>query len=346
MIESLTEMNRQNRNIRGKSGTNARKVDLTSTGNLHYISDSSLSVIISEHLKGRLDQEDVKNDPDLPFIENSARAMISDHQKREQPDKEVEKFIIDALREGKGEEIINEDISEIKNELRNSNVRDTASAWVSEWHGKMNRDDGTTQSMEIRSFIKNSIEPVHDDNNTGIASLVKKGLIRTLVKYFSLSAAAIITFLIILKSLFPAYNPEKLFNAYYEPLNVISPVTRGSDNGNYDNYVSAIEMYRVGDYQTATLGFTEAMQKNNTAVSPRFFMGITQMALGNYDQSIFLLSGVTALSGEYFKEALWYLGLGYIKTGEKEKALACFENLAQTPGFYKERADKIVRRLK
>ena len=75
-------------------------------------------------------------------------------------------------------------------------------------------------------------------------------------------------------------------------------------------------------------------------------MGISQMELGNYDQAVKMLEDVVSRQGEYLKEARWYLGLAYIKTGNTEKAAGCFEILAGTPGYYNLRAREILRRLR
>jgi hypothetical protein len=46
------------------------------------------------------------------------------------------------------------------------------------------------------------------------------------------------------------------------------------------------------------------------------------------------------------KEAQWYLGLSYLKTGEKTKAIPYFEILSKSEGFYQNQAKKLLRRLK
>ena len=75
-------------------------------------------------------------------------------------------------------------------------------------------------------------------------------------------------------------------------------------------------------------------------------MGLSELALENYPQAVNLLSGVANNTGEYAKEAKWYLGLAWLKTGNKEKAVECFEFLAGSDGFYRDRSEKILRRLK
>jgi TolA-binding protein len=167
-----------------------------------------------------------------------------------------------------------------------------------------------------------------------------------LTRYVSLSAAAVISAFILLRTLLPSSDPEKLFKSNYEPFKAVSSITRSAESGETDAYSSALEQYRLGNYQTATAGFSTAILKDTSSIAPRFFMGLAQMGMGNYDQAVNLLSGISGRSGEYHKEAVWYLGLAYLMEGEKEKAAGCFGLLAQSPGFYSERAGKIFRRLK
>jgi hypothetical protein len=85
---------------------------------------------------------------------------------------------------------------------------------------------------------------------------------------------------------------------------------------------------------------------DTSLVPPRFFLGMTHLALGNYNQAASLLEGVAGRQGEYSKEARWYLGLIYLKEGDKVKASINFEFLAQSSDYYSERSGKILRRLR
>ena len=88
------------------------------------------------------------------------------------------------------------------------------------------------------------------------------------------------------------------------------------------------------------------MLNSTTASAAKFFKGIIGIETGNYDRAAELLDEVVNGQGEYAKEAAWYLGLTYLKSGDKVKASGYFEFLARSPGFYMERAEKILRRLK
>lgn len=343
-------MNRRTRYINGKSGAamgnramNGFEDDLNLNSD-----DSALFGKISEYIKGRLDIEDVRNDPALPGTEEAVKEMIMDYNKNISGNKDNEKFIRDIFAERASEEKITYEISHIKQEIGNSKLNEISAEWVKEWHGKRQRNGGRDPiTDEIKNFITSSLNSEESAPAKSLNDGRKKGLSRFLfARYVSLSAAALIGVFILVRTLLPSYNPEKLFNSYYEPFSVISSVTRGTTANEPDSYQAAVESYKTGDYQTAASGFSDAILKDSSVLAPRFLMGLTQLALENYDQAIDHLSLIADRSGEYRKEAGWYLGLACLKTGDKAKAAECFELLAQSPGFYSGRSEKILRRLK
>jgi TolA-binding protein len=123
-------------------------------------------------------------------------------------------------------------------------------------------------------------------------------------------------------------------------------VTRSINNSEPDRYSSAITSYKNGNYKGAVAGFENVLENDPSSESARFLLGMSQLALQNYSQTIDLLTGVANGHGEYGKEAEWYLGLSYLKTGNKAKAIDCFEYLVKSNGFYRERAENILYRLK
>jgi hypothetical protein len=311
--------------------------------------DSALFDSISEYMKGRLDLEEARNDPGLPEIDKVVQSMITDYKHNKHTDKSDANFIRDIFSNDMPESVLNE-LVHIKKEIISSNVNDISAEWVKEWHDKRQKQ-GTAdnKAVEIENFIKDSLESEGPD--VGIEPFEsetpdsKRVKIRPLMlRYISLTAAAVIGTFILINSLWPVYDSNKMFETYYAPAKIISPVTRGNTDG-ADSYAIAIESYKNGDYQTADIGFSSAILKD-TSPSLLFHLGVTRIATGNYDNAIEILSNLSSDPGEYAKETYWYLGLAYLKTGNKKKAEDCFTILAKTPGHYGDRSKKILRRLK
>jgi TolA-binding protein len=346
-------MSRRNRHINDKpaEGIRYRTRDGFENDMMSDSDDSALFESIGYYMKGRLDLEDVKNDPSLSVTKDAVEEMISDYKKNlsvNKENKENEKFIREIFSGEDSETRVTDEIKFIKQEIDDNKLNEITAEWVKEWHKKKQSAGVSDQkSKEISDFITGAINsPVSEPVKSMYEVSKKSSGSNLFVRYATLSAAAVLGAFMLIRTLLPSSDPEKLFSSYYKPFEAISPVTRSINNNVTDNYSSAIESYNTGHYQKAAIGFADALQKDPSAVSPQFFLGLSQLALRNYDQAITLLSGVANEPGDYGKEARWYLGLTYLKTANKQKAAECFGVLAKSDGYYRVRSEEILRRLK
>jgi TolA-binding protein len=338
-------MTRRNRHIiHGHNGTRSGfESDLMADSN-----DDILFETIGDYMKGRMDIEDVKNDPALLNAQESVKEMITDYNKNKPEHKENEKYIREIFADEGSYTRLNEEIKDIKQEIENNKLNDITADWVREWHEKkQNSFSKDAKSEEIKDFITSAISSDENEPVEILNDETHKNSRRNLfVRFATLSAAAILGAFLLLRALLPSSDPEKLFNSYYKPFAALSTVTRSVNNDETNIYSLAIESYKSGDYQKAATGFSSMLEKDPSIISSKFFLGLSQLALKNYDGAVNLLSAAANNSGEYGKEARWYLGLAYLKTSDKEKAIECFTILAGSDGFYRERSEKILRRLK
>ena len=339
MIRRIKHINKRPADvIREQKASNGFDEDIMSDNN-----DSALFKNISEFMKAHLDIEDVKSDPSFSRTKEDVKEMIVDYNQNISGNKDNEKFIREIFSGVVTDKNLDDEISHIEKEIGENKLNEITSEWVKEWHEKKQSigvPDPNTE--ERRDFITRSIKSEAEP----VKILPTGERKRSSYDTSSLSAAALIGAFILIRTLLPSGNPDKIFDSYYKPFDAVSPVTRSMNNNETDIYSLAIGSYKTGDYDRAAREFSEIILKDPAVVSPRFFMGLTQLALKNYDQTINLLSGVVNDSGEYAKEARWYLGLTYLKTGNKPKAAECFEYLAKSTGFYRERSEAILRRLK
>lgn len=311
-------------------------------------SDSSLFESIGDFMRAQSDIEDVKNDPGFQKIQYDVKGMISDYNKNKNDNIENRKFIIDSLAGETIENNLKEEVKSIKQEIKDSKLNELTAEWVKEWHKEKQKIGASYQkTQEIKNFINEAINSTDDLPINTTEDTRKRFSIKVFARYASLSAAALIGLFFVIRTLLPATSdPAKLYTSYYKPFEALSSVTRSVKNTETDNFASAVISYKNGDYQTAAAGFENALEKNNSSVSSRFFLGLSQLALKNYGQAINLLSEVSDASGEYSKEAKWYLGLSYLMTANNQKAAENFEILARSEGYYHDRAEKILRHLK
>lgn len=330
--------------------SNNRNINMRSTGDNEW-DDSTLSAEdhallqkIGSYLKGELDIEEVKKDPGYEATNRAVSSMLSDYQFNT-INRNNREFITSSMAAKEGEEQIKEEIREIRHEIGNNKLNEISSEWVKEWHEKKQHNGKKDpKKEEMREYISGSIETDTAVEEAGQYKVEKSGLKRSLViRYVSLAAAVITGAVILITSLIPGNNPDKIYSRYYESIEAISPLTRSLSSNEADLWSAAVTSYNNGDYATAAAGFSNLASVNAV---PRFYLGMCHLGLGEYNQAVNILSGVVDEHGEFAREAEWYLGLAYLKLGNTEAASACFESLVQSQGYYSERSEEILRRLK
>jgi TolA-binding protein len=327
---------------------NRQSMDGSENDPLFEINDLVLFETIGEYMKGRLDIEDVKNDPSFAVANETVKDMITDYNKNISGHKGNVKFIREIFSSEAKTDSLSDELDIIRKEISEHKLNELTSEWVRQWQvEKQMTGESDPKGEEIRNFITGAINSATNEPerivDTGAKKESRRGLF---ARYISLAAAALLGVFILIRTLLPSSDTGNLFNTYYKPFEAVSPITRSINSYATDNYASAIESYRTGNYQKATIGFAELLQQDQFVVSSQFFLGLSQLAINNYDQAINLLAATANNSGEYGKEARWYLGLAYLKTANKQKAAECFEYLASTGGYYRERSEKILRRLR
>jgi tetratricopeptide (TPR) repeat protein len=335
------------KNHRGSQSQSDRSVDKGFEEELMDGNDSLLFSTIGDYMKGRSDLEDVRNDPAFSETMASVSLMMSESDAKKGNEKNME-FIREAFAAKAGDEKLKIEVALIKQEAEENKLNEITAEWVREWHErKQNSVPGDTEREKITDFVTAAFnssdtappEPVREVS-------IKRTTRTTFVKYFSFAAAAITGVFILLRTLLPSSDPGEIFSSYYKPFEAMSTVTRGFNTKEPDTYSAAIKSYMEADYTAATAGFERVTENDPSYASSRFYAGLSQLALGNYNKAIPLLSDNLAMSGEFGKEARWYLGLAYLKVSDREKASECFRFLSSSDGFYRERSAKILRRLK
>jgi TolA-binding protein len=339
------KMNIKNRNING----NRSKLQETDGAGFNVIAeDEALFGTISDVMRGYLDIEDVKNDPSYLQADEEAGKLVSDFNTKTLKHGPYSKFVKDSIEGKKEEQDIDNEITAMQYESSKNDLDKVTVEWVREWHQK--RQKGVTidaKGRERKDFVTSSLQETGPDISIkDEAVTLKRRKSSIFLRYALPAAAAVIGALLIVRTLLPSQDTDTIYARNFETPAAISPVTRGDNSNVSASYLRAIENYNNMNYQAAAAGFSLAIQQDNTDNSSLYYMGITQMELGNYNQAVTIFENIVSRQGEYLKEATWYLGLAYLKTGNTEKASGCFKTLAGSPGYYHDRAEKILRRLR
>lgn len=308
--------------------------------------DALLFERISDYFMGHQDIEEVMNDQSRGETCDLAAPMVSEFTGRKSHDNEIRNFIQVSLAKEDTDMLLNEEIVQIKQEIKDTNLDSISAAWVKEWHERKQKESEKT-TREIRDFVTGSLQneiksPVINNNESENSHQIRSRVLR----YASIAAAAVLVFAFLIKYFIPSGNPDKIFSRYYEPYYAPSLATRSSGPGGDESLDNALESYKSGNFQLAAVEFSNALLKEPDTDLPRFYLSVSFIELNNYDRAVRLLESLAGRPGEFYKDAKWYLGLIWLKTGNREKAVQCFEDLTRDPGFYTERSVKILRLLK
>ena len=311
--------------------------------------DYRLFIQINEYMRGKSDLDEVVNDPDRMEIEQFVNDAVSDYQRNPDRYNENRKFVEESLFERVSKNDLQEEINQIKKEINDNNINDISQQLVSEYLDKKNSNNKNPDVDEIRNYIQQSLKSPKNDKVELKAVHSRKKDFRNskMIRIISLSAAAIlIAGLVLIKILIPDNSPEKLYASFYKTYNLKSQVTRGNNSDISNQYELAVNSYNQGKYDLASPLFSSLIQQDSSNLTFSFFLGITELELGNYKNAISFLSKSLSKPQEFSKEAQWYLGLSYLKSGEKEKAIPYFEILSKSEGYYQNQAENLLRRLK
>lgn len=300
--------------------------------NKSLLEEYELFTHIKNSMRGKFDLEEVLNDPELPNVNILANQIILEYKKNPNKNNNNADFISNSL--------LNIDSTSehnISNLSSDPEINRTTKQWVEEWNTKDHSID--PKSIERRDFINSAFE-VSEQQKSNKSS--RKSFA---IRVIGFAAAALIAIVLIIKSFAPSDTSNSLYQEYYKPLNAFTSTTRSGEI-KIDNFSDAIEKYNKGEYLLASKMLNELISIDNNSMKYKFYSGITQLQLGNYQLAIEQLNQVLSNSNEFNKDANWYLGLAYLKVGNTNKAISEFKKLSNTKGYYQQQAQDLLKRLK
>lgn len=139
---------------------------------------------------------------------------------------------------------------------------------------------------------------------------------------------------------------DKIASQYYEvyqPLNGM----RGVDPVQNMSVKKAFETYSKGDYRSASAQFGAIAKADPSNIQARFYKACADMETGSAKQAAALFTSIIVSQDNFYTPlAEYYLGMCYLKTGEKDLAIRQFEKVANHQGGYQAKASKILKDLK
>jgi len=140
-------------------------------------------------------------------------------------------------------------------------------------------------------------------------------------------------------------SPDKLFDTYYQPYEGLMNV-RSSNSQMTDMLVMAMHKYEQQDFESALILFETVLANDRDNITSKFYSGISYMETGRYGIAQKSFTGIVDHNDNLFIEhAEWYLGLCYIKTGDKDRARSLFKSIADSDGYYSRPSRRLLRNL-
>ena len=295
---------------------------------------------VNSLMRARADIEEIENDTELKEVDVLTKQMVSVYHNNPEKFDSAKGFINSTLADNNINFTLQEEINLAAEEAKKNNINSITKDWVDEYNAS-NRTE-SDENYSRKAFISSSI---NDDNQHVVAPNTRKSKKYLALRVVGYAAAAFIAGLLVVKTLIPSNKPDDVYQDFYKPLNAYSSTTR-SNSSKVDPYANAVEKYKMGQFQIAGVMFSDLIYEDPSNISYRFFSGITQLELANYDQSIELLNEVIKNNGEFRKEAKWYLSLAYIKYNKPQLASDLLTELSIEKGYYQRMAQDLLERIK
>lgn len=159
------------------------------------------------------------------------------------------------------------------------------------------------------------------------------------------AAASLVALFAVAATLFFQTNRDlsndTLFSQFYTSENIIDQ-TRGDEN-----IVEAVIKFQQKDFGNASVLFKRILDKDNSNIAVWFYYAISNIETNNYDNSIKAFNFIIKQNDNlYLEHAEWYLGLCYLKSNQKDKAIDQFVAVASNPdNYHRQEAKNILDKL-
>lgn len=139
---------------------------------------------------------------------------------------------------------------------------------------------------------------------------------------------------------------EKLYTENFVPYpNIVAPTVRDL-NGSENEVEKAFRYYDNADYAKAAEAFKTIYTEDKVGYA-NFYYGISLMADHQIEKAVQALENSDwEIPARYQNQTDWYLALGYLKTDNKEKAIAYLEKVIKADDAMASQANKILLEIK
>jgi tetratricopeptide (TPR) repeat protein len=124
-------------------------------------------------------------------------------------------------------------------------------------------------------------------------------------------------------------------------------IVRSADVTENKILTEALQKYNDQDYNAAVDLFNEIIARDQNNMVGHFYAGVSLQETAKYQDAIKEYETVIIDKDNLFTEqAQWYIGLCYLQTNENKKAYQQFKKIAKNEGYYQQKAEAILNKIK
>jgi len=297
---------------------------------------------LNEYMRLEQMMQQIHNDQGLAEIEATTKDDINKYVSIEaEKDQGVALFINSAIKQNNEVEIL---IDGAEREMHISGIDNQVNEWVQAWEKeKIQSDNPDSYTRELIDYVKLGMNEGLKPEIRLLDNKIRKK--SRLLVYIS-STAAILILVLGFSSLFNSKtSPNELFADNYEPYKIVNEQTRSYEYQYNNKYIEAIKLYQKGIFIEAGALFKELLNDNPKPAKIQLLYGISQLENKQYDSALANFKEIIDNNGEYVIDAKWYMALIYLKKDDIKSAGLLLKELAETPGYYKDKSKEILEKL-
>ena len=207
-------------------------------------------------------------------------------------------------------------------------------------HSEINQAIMDKDSQKLR----NELQAIHQElKRKQLAARIIKVLSKPV--YASSLAATVLIAIIVAGILFfsdaNTNSSEGIFSNYYQADDAIMMVRSGTSPEDID-LKEALLAYHEKKYDNAI----ELLQHQNNNILAKYYLGLSYLETDKLEKAIETFQSIIEHKNNLFVEqAEWYLSLCYVKSAREEKAKILLEKISDSKSIYKEKAEKILKKI-
>ena len=152
----------------------------------------------------------------------------------------------------------------------------------------------------------------------------------------------VISLSIIFNARYSKLSNDKIFATYYESYKTNDKLSRfPKDN----DFTMGLTAYNDGNYNKAIRHFNKLTEADSTNINAYFLLSVSLMQNKAYTEAINKLSYILDKDDCIREQSEWYLALCYLKTGQTNKSIPLFKDLA-SQNYYQKEANRILKVIK